>query len=389
MKPLCPHDPKYGCEPSRCGKKYCKKKYDGYYDMSEVKKQSAGLSKEITYSDMWEFHVTNKLTLYIQNTMGQDTTRKTIIDHYHQKTSENKKHFHCPDKNVIVFEEKTKSHTNTINKMQRACKNDKYNLFTLQAPMDKEDKSSHFVGYVQYNKTIYLLDPGEENQWGQHITKWMKSLIRKWKKKKFTIKIYSPRKKPQSYNVDIFCQTWSLFLQCEFMNDTWTNIKDKEYDLFDDLIPFIVQSMKQLDVGDEDIEQLIKLDKETDMEYIYYTLKSEMDIVDFCNIMLTNRNLSYTAYYKIPAMGIGLDLDDKEKEFVRNHPLLKKEKNTFKKLVDLQIEQEKKEQEQIKKEREEEELRRRKRGGGGGEQIAHTYMIHNFINHPNNQCICM
>ena len=30
-----------------------------------------------------------------------------------QKISENKNKFHCPDKNVVVFEEKTKSHTNT------------------------------------------------------------------------------------------------------------------------------------------------------------------------------------------------------------------------------------------------------------------------------------
>ena len=329
--------------------------------------------KKLTPLDLWQFHVTNQLVIYVQEELGKHDNRKKILD------AKKGQEFHCPKNNVVDFKN-NENFSKTIKDMQKACEKNMYNFFTLRAPTTGNDVSSHYIGYVQYKKTVYLMDPANENQWGEEIKKWINKLNSIWDTEYgFKVETYTAINKPQSYEIDTFCQTWSLFLQCQFMDNTWEYMNNTEYDLFDDLIPFINNSMKKIGNKNEDVQNIVLEGLENkaqtkvyDQVYVYYTLKSKMTILDFCETMLNRRNLSNTTYYIMPALGNGIDLDDDEIKFLEKgpHPLIKNQKfmDTLGPLEILQKEQAKIQKDLKSKEK-----------IGGGQCTEETYFIYDLI----------
>jgi len=272
--------------------------------------------------------------------------------------------------------------------MHKYCEKDKYNFFTLVAPISgSNDTSSHYIGYVKYNKIIYFLDPAYNDQWGLDIEEWVGRLKNIWEKDyKFKIEEYNPDKKPQSYEFDTFCQTWSLFLQYQFIEKKW-GMKKTQYNFFDDLIPFIIKKFNPImNFKYEDVKNIIELEdpkikvdeKVYDQSYVYYTLKSGLTIPDFCEAMLTERNLSNTTYYIIPALGYSIELDDNELTFLKKHKLVSSKIFTI--LEKLQIEQTEY-QKKLKAEEanEAEEAEESKETISRGGNIEATYYIYNTV----------
>ena len=250
---------------------------------------------------------------------------------------------YCPSINVITSTKKTA--TRTVNEIIKMIKTNlgKTKLLCFSVVIEDNDGSGHWLSFVYKYDThqLFCLDPAAANNeqgqrdWGHG--RWSNTILKQLAKKKISdkriaIEEYSPPVACQSMEVDIFCQSWSIFLQVKCVRGELRNIS---YSVEDDLFPFLHKAFKYLESKRKcflDLKRMLchpEYNSKTpskddvkdgeitaDMEYVYYTYISSLQISDFF-VFMDMDDIAMTTLFKFGLLGNYVELDDDEIEEVK------------------------------------------------------------------------
>tara|TARA_B110000881_G_scaffold157203_1_gene140031 strand:- start:252 stop:1568 length:1317 start_codon:yes stop_codon:yes gene_type:complete len=334
---------------------------DIYFTIENTRKQILNLknfeSDKIGLFELWYLIAVNVVKDIWQEEIIKKHIRKYVIDFFC-------KNVYCPEDNVIEIdycESKSKTEIDIHNEKtaniasQRIIdmiKKNKGNRKICFSIAWKKKTSGHWLSFVYdlAKNEITSLDPAKANfeirDWGHH--EWLNIFLKKMVEKgKYTIKEYTPEKPCQALEVDIFCQSWSLFLQVKEING---ELENQTFSPTKALFPFLFRVFKSLQKNKSCCQQLrrnlcdpdddvnTKIDLKTvregkfrgDAEFCYFTYKSKLNISDFFSFMDMD-DIAKTSYWKIPLLGIYIDLDDEEMDETKHIlQILNAKDNVFK-----------------------------------------------------------
>lgn len=311
--------------------------FDGtYWNKDEIKSQmTSNLRSKVSIFDLWYFKAINVVKRVWQEEIIKEPVRKLLIQKFGGRA-------YCPLKNVITS---TKTRPiQTINEIIKIIKTylGKTKLLCFSLVIKNRDGTGHWLSFVYNYNThqLFCLDPAAANneqgqrEWGHgELEEELLSQLAKKKigGKRIIIEEYSPPLACQSNNVDIFCQSWSIFLQIKCVRGELRNIS---YSVEDDLFPFLHKVFKHLESKRkclQDLKRMLchpeyqynrvsKKDVEygeivADMEYVYYTYKSSLRVSDFF-VFMDIDDIAMTTLFKFGLLGNYVELDDDEIEEV-------------------------------------------------------------------------
>ena len=168
-------------------------------------------------------------------------------------------------------------------------------LFTVANIPDEESKQTHYQSFILRNKTVWIFDPARTSR-GEGIYNPYAAnyLMRTFRKSGSTVKWFVPKNPCQTEDHDVFCQTWSLYLQINFMLNGEVVIPKNYCEKYQLLLTFIKNAL-----SDSFFSETLHINYKEAVDYAVSNIKQP------CRNLVRNEYLSYNPCNVLKDMRVG------------------------------------------------------------------------------------